>query len=452
MISALYIPSKAEEKRTMRKKVIIMGAAGRDFHNFNICFRDDPAYEVIAFTATQIPFIHDRAYPPELSGPLYPKGIPVFREDMLPELIRSEKVDEVVFSYSDVSNDYIMRRAALCASLNADFRLLGSEVTMLKSSRPVISVCAVRTGCGKSGVTKLAAREVIKAGRRPVVIRHPMPYGDILRQRLQRFEKPGDLKLHGCTIEEMEEFEPLISEGILVYSGIDYKEILKEASMEADVIIWDGGNNDTPFIRPDLELTVADPLRPGHELSYYHGQVNVLRADFIIINKANSATIDAVSTVIRNVRSLNPSAGIIRTASVVTIDSPIAGKKVLVVEDGPTLTHGGMDFGAGLLAARMHGAEPVDAEPFAKGSIKEILSNYPNLKNLLPAMGYSKAQIMELEESINATPCDAVLIATPVNLANVINIKKPAVRVRYEVTDMETPGLRGVITDFLKRA
>ncbi len=436
----------------MRKKVVILGAAGRDFHNFNVRFKDDHSSEVVAFTAAQIPFIHDRIYPPELSGPLYPEGIPIYREEKLAEIIRSKKVDEAVFSYSDVSHEYMMLRASLAASLGADFILLGAESTMLRSNRPVVSVCAVRTGCGKSGVTRFIAREAVKAGKRPVVIRHPMPYGDILKQRAQRFEKYEDLERHGCTIEEMEEFEPLISEGIVVYAGIDYGEILTEAEKEADLIIWDGGNNDTPFIRPDLELTIADPLRPGHELKYYHGEVNVRRAMFVIINKANSATDEAVSTVIRNIRTLNQTAGIIKTASEVTVDSPIEGKRVLVVEDGPTLTHGGMDFGAGLIAARTHGAHPVDAAPFAKGSISETLSNYPNLKGLLPAMGYSKAQMKELEESINSTPCDAVLIATPVDLARVIKIKKPSVRVRYEVVDIESPGLRGVIGDFLKRA
>lgn len=435
----------------MRRKIIIMGAAGRDFHNFNACFRNNPSNEVVAFTAAQIPFITGRSYPPELSGPLYPKGIPIYAEEKLPELLKNEKIDEVVFSYSDVTNDYIMERASVCTAAGADFVLLAAERTMLVSKKPVISVCAVRTGCGKSGVTRFIADMVKKTGKRVVAIRHPMPYGDLRKQIAQRFATLDDIKAAGCSIEEMEEYEPLVVSGTVVYAGVDYAEIIRRAEDEADVIIWDGGNNDLPFIRPDLELVVADPLRPGHEMIYYHGLANIRRAGVVVINKANSATPGAIETVIKNIKKANPLAAIVKTASEVTVDSVITGKKVLVVEDGPTLTHGGMTYGAGITAAWMNGAVPVDARPHAVGTIRETLDKYPALENLLPATGYSALQIKELEQTINATPCDMVLVATPVNLTKIIHIDKPVARVRYEIRDMESPGLVGLVSGFLEK-
>jgi len=433
----------------MKKKIIIMGAAGRDFHNFNMLYRQDPACEVAAFTAAQIPFISNRIYPPGLSGPLYPAGIPIFPEEELESLIKKYKIDEVVFSYSDVSHEYVMHRASLCIALDADFTLLGAEKTMLKSGRPVVSVCAVRTGCGKSGITRFIARALKEAGKTPVVIRHPMPYGDLAAQSAQRFATHGDMKAASCTIEEMEEYEHLIEEGVTVYAGVDYKVILEEAEKEAAVIIWDGGNNDLPFIRPDLELVAIDPHRAGHELKYHPGEANLRRAQCVIINKADTAPEGAVEAVRRNVQSVNPLASVVLTASKITVDGPIDGRDVLVIEDGPTLTHGGMEYGAGIIAARTFGARPVDVRPYAIGSIRKILEQFPRLENLLPAMGYSKEQIKELEETINRTPCDLVLMATPVNLANVMEIKKTAVRVRYDVVDMESPGLKGVLERFI---
>ncbi len=427
-----------------------MGAAGRDFHNFNTVFRDDPDSLVVAFTAAQIPFIEKRTYPPSLSGPLYPEGVPIRPEEEFAEIIKDEKVDTVVFSYSDVDNDYIMRRAALCTALNARFVLLGAGVTMLKSALPVISVTAVRTGCGKSAVTRYVAGVVKSAGKKAVAVRHPMPYGDIAKERVQRFEKLEDLSEAGCTIEEMEEYEPLISSGVVVFAGVDYAEVLKRAEKEAEVILWDGGNNDTPFIKPGLSIVVTDPLRPGHELRYFHGTVNLMAADIALINKVNTARAEDVETVRRNIGSLNPKAGIIRTSSALRVDGEIKGKRVLVVEDGPTLTHGGMDYGAGSISAGIKGASPVDPRPYARGTIKKALSEYPHLKGILPAMGYSASQIKDLEETINAVPADAVLIATPIDLARILKINKPAVRVSYGIEEVESPGLKGAVLDFIK--
>ena len=427
-----------------------MGAAGRDFHNFNTVFRDDPDSLVVAFTAAQIPFIGKRTYPPVLSGPLYPKGVPIRPEDDLADIIKDEKVDTVVFSYSDVDNDYIMRRAALCSSLNAEFVLLGAGETMLESTLPVISVTAVRTGCGKSAVTRYVAGVVKSVGKKAVAIRHPMPYGDIAKERTQRFERPEDLVEAGCTIEEMEEYEPLISAGVVVFAGVDYAEVLKRAEKEAEVILWDGGNNDTPFLKPGLTIVVTDPLRPGHELRYFHGTVNLMTADIALINKVNTARAEDIETVRRNIGSLNPKARIIRTSSALSVDGEIKGKKVLVVEDGPTLTHGGMEYGAGFISAREGGAFPVDPRAYARGTIKKTLSEYPRLKGILPATGYSASQIKDLEETINAVPADSVLIATPIDLARLIKINKPAVRVSYGIEEAESPGLRGAVLDFLK--
>lgn len=433
----------------MRKKVIIMGAAGRDFHNFNMRFRDDGGSEIVAFTAAQIPFIGDRLYPPALSGPLYPQGIKIYLEDELPRLIKELKADEVVFSYSDLSHEDVMHRASLVVSLDADFTFLGAESTMLASSKPVISVCAVRTGSGKSGVTRFIARVLKERGRKLVVIRHPMPYGDLAKQAAQRFASYDDMRRADCTIEEMEEYEPLVSDGVTVFAGVDYAQILSNAEKEADIIIWDGGNNDLPFIKPDLEIVVADPLRPGHEVLYFPGEANARRADCLVINKADSAGIEAIRIVEANLSEINPTAKIIKTASVVKADPGISGKTVLVIEDGPTLTHGGMDFGAGVYAARTFGAHPVDVRPYALGSIKETLKKYPRLTTLLPAMGYSKEQVRDLEETVDNTPCDLVLIATPIDLSRIIEIKKPFSRVEYEIREMEKDGLESVIAGFI---
>jgi predicted GTPase len=407
----------------VKRRVLIMGAAGRDFHNFNVCFRDNPSFHVVAFTATQIPFIQKRTYPPELAGPLYPEGIPIYPEEELFNLLKGKNVEEVVFSYSDVSHNYVMHRASLVVSLGASFTLLGAERTMLRSKKPVISVCAVRTGCGKSGVTRFVARVALDAGRKPVAIRHPMPYRDLIEQRVQKFVTMKDITECRCTIEELEEFEPLVEAGITVYAGVDYAEILKQAEREADLILWDGGNNDLPFIKPNLEIVVVDPLRPGHEILYWPGEANLRRADLVVINKVKSAKIEDVVTVERNIKDRNHTADIVRTASVVKVEheEAVRGKKVLVIEDGPTLTHGGMDYGAGVRAAWTLHAEPVDPLPYAVGSIKDTLAK------------------------------DAVLVATPVNLANIIKLKKPAVRVSYEIRDIEKPSLRGELEKFLRR-
>ncbi len=435
----------------MRKRVIIMGAGGREFHNFNLCFRDNPDFEVIAFTAAQIPLISHRRYPLELCGPLYPKGIPIFPEEELSALIRDKEIDEVIFSYSDVSHEYVMHRASLVNSLGATFSLLGPDATMLKSSKPVISVCAVRTGCGKSGVTRLICRILKEMGKRVIVIRHPMAYRDLLKQRIQRFSSREDLK--GCTIEEMEEFEPLIEEGITVYAGVDYSDVLRKAEKEAEIIVWDGGNNDLPFIRPDLEVVVLDPHRPGHELSYYPGETNLRRAHCLVINKMDTARAEDVQVVLKNVKEANPEAKVVYTSSPVSVEDgeAINGKRVLVVEDGPTVTHGGMAYGAGVLAARRFGAkELVDPRPYATGSIREALEQYPGIRNLLPAMGYGNQQIRDLEDTVNNTPCDLILIATPIDLRRIISIKRPSVRVRYEVEEMEKPGLKDLIEEHIK--
>jgi predicted GTPase len=447
----LIFPALSYILLVMKRRVIIMGAAGRDFHNFNVCFRDNAEVEVVAFTAAQIPFIERRRYPPELAGPMYPDGIPIYPEEELAGLIKSELVDTVVFSYSDVSHEYVMHRASLSTSLDADFVLLGAEKTMLHSNKPVVTVSAVRTGCGKSGVTRFIARVIQARGKKPVAIRHPMPYGKLLKEKVQRFASFDDMKEAGCTIEEMEEYEPLIEAGVTVYSGVDFKEILKAAEEAAGIIIWDGGNNDLPFIFPDLEIVVADPLRPGDELKYYPGEANLRRADCVVVNKAASAKESGLKTVLENVKKVNPEATVIQTASCIKVDADITARRVLVIEDGPTLTHGGMEYGAGTEAAREGMAHPVDVRPFAVGSIKETLKRYPRLRRVLPAVGYSPGQIKELEDTVNATRCDLVLIATPVDLTRVMRINKPAVRVRYEIEDMEEPGLRGLIRDFIKR-
>ncbi len=436
-----------------KKKILIMGAAGRDFHNFNLCYRDDSESCVVAFTATQIPYIDERRYPPELSGPLYPDGIPIYPEEELTRLIKEHNIDDVVFSYSDVPHEYVMHKASLVVALGANFVIPGSTKTMLKSAKPVISVCAVRTGCGKSGVTRFLSELIQKAGKKAVAIRHPMPYGDLAAQAVQRFTSLQEMKDAKCTIEEMEEYEHLVDAGIVVYAGVDYGAILKAAEAEADVIIWDGGNNDLPFIEPNLEIVVADPMRPGHESLYHPGEANIRRAEVIVINKVNSAEPDDIASVRKAAARLNPVAKIIETASIVIAENSekLKGKKVLIVEDGPTLTHGGMTLGAGVIAARQFGAEPVDPRPYAVGSLKKTFQKYPALTEILPAMGYSDEQRAELSETINSTPADFVLIATPVDLSRVVEIKRPSVRVRYSVEDTSTPGLDGIITEFLKK-
>lgn len=437
-----------------RQRVIIMGAAGRDFHNFNMVYRGDPDYEVVAFTVAQIPMIGERVYPPGLSGPLYPRGIPIRPEDELPALIERFRADQVAFSYSDVSHEDVMHKASLCLALGADFILLGPEKTMVESSRPVISVCAVRTGAGKSGVTRYIAGVLTGMGKRPVAIRHPMPYSDLLKSRVQRYGSLNDVRACGCTIEEREEYEPLAGAGVVVYAGVDYKAIVEQAEKEADVLVWDGGNNDLPFLRPDLEVVVLDPLRAGHELSYHPGEANLRRADLAVINKVNTADKDAIAKVEENIRKVNRSARIIHTASRVSVDGPdrIRGRRVLVVEDGPTLTHGGMAYGAGVIAARDFGArELIDPRPYAKGSIRETFKEHPHIGRLLPAMGYSDLQMRELKETIESTPCELVLIATPVDLAGLLDLKKEAVRVTYEIEEAEGAPLRTAVEEFIRR-
>ena len=434
------------------KRLLILGAAGRDFHNFNVVFRGNPDYLVVAFTATQIPDIANRRYPPELAGAdMYPDGIPIFEEKDLEKLIADKDVDAVVFSYSDISHQNLMHLASRVVAAGADFWLLGTEHTQLKSRVPVVSVCAVRTGCGKSPVSRLVASEVRRQGCKPVVVRHPMPYGDLAAEAVQRFATLEDLDLQKCTIEEREEYEPHIRQGTVVYAGVDYERILRQAEQEADMILWDGGNNDTPFYVSDLEIVVADPHRAGHELSYFPGEVNLRRADVVVINKVDTAAQQNIETVRHNIHLSNPKATVVETACRVSVSAPerVRGRRVLVVEDGPTLTHGEMPYGAGVVAALEFGAaELVYPKPFAVGSIRGTYERYPHLTNLLPAMGYSTIQRHELEETINRVPCDLVLIATPIDLARVIKIDKPSLRVTYEVEELTHPGLVDILAQF----
>lgn len=427
---------------------MILGAAGRDFHNFNVVFRDNDSYEVVAFTATQIPDISGRKYPPELAGALYPEGIPIYDERELSEIIRNHAVDEVVFSYSDVSYEHVMQRGAIANVAGADFVTLSPSRTMLQSKKPVIAVCAVRTGCGKSQFSRKIF-EILSKKYRVVAIRHPMPYGDLARQRCQRFAEYADLDRHECTIEEREEYEPYIEMGGVVYAGVDYQEILENAEREADIIIWDGGNNDYPFYRPDMLITIADPHRAGHELTYYPGEINVRMADVVVVNKVETARDADILTVERNVKRINPNVPIIRAQSPIKVEGDVRGKRVVVVEDGPTVTHGGMPYGAGALAAQQHGAEMIDPRPHAVGSIQETFQNYPHLETVLPAMGYGAQQIQELEKTINAVACDAVLAATPINLARIINVNKPVIRARYGVGDETARKLEEIMDEFL---
>ena len=435
------------------KRILILGAAGRDFHNFNVLFRDNSTYHVVAFTATQIPDIAGRRYPAVLAGALYPEGIPIFEEKDLESLVAEYDIDAVVFSYSDISHQNLMHLASRAVAADVDFWLLGTEHTQLHSSVPVISVCAVRTGCGKSPVSRLVAEELRQQGRRAVVIRHPMPYGDLKTQAVQRFARMGDLDVHQCTIEEREEYEPHISKGTVVYAGVDYEKILERAEKEADVILWDGGNNDTPFYASDMEIVVVDPHRAGHELAYFPGEVNLRRADVIVINKVDTAYQRDLETVRHNIKLHNPKAVVFEMACRVSVPDScvIKGQRVLVVEDGPTLTHGEMPYGAGVVAARQGGAaELVDPRPYAVGSIRGTYDRYKHLTNLLPAMGYSALQRHELEESIRRTPCDLVLIATPIDLARVIKLDKPNLRVTYEVEELTKPGLAEMLARFVR--
>ena len=430
-----------------QKRILIMGAAGRDFHNYNMVYRDNPNYRVLCFTATQIPGISGRRYPKELAGKLYPKGIPIYPEKKLSNLIKKFKIDQVVFSYSDVPHEYVMHKASIALSNGADFVLLGPNSTMLKSSKPVISVTAVRTGSGKSQVSRKLALILKKRGKKVVVIRHPMPYGNLKRELCERFATYEDLNKYKTTIEEREEYEPHINNGIVVYAGVDYEKILRQAEKEADVIIWDGGNNDFSFIRPDLNIVVVDPHRAGHELKYHPGETNLRMADVVIVNKIDSAKRSDIRQVIKNTKSVNPKAKIILAKSVVTVDKPelIKRKRVLVVEDGPTLTHGGMPYGAGTVAAKRYNCKVIDARQHAVGSIKEVYKNFPHLKKELPAMGYSKKQIRELERTINSAKCDAVIDATPVTLPRLFKINKPVVQVNYELQEVGKLNLKKVL-------
>jgi predicted GTPase len=431
-----------------RVRVLIMGAAGRDFHNFNTVFRDNGAHEVIAFTATQIPNIEGRTYPPELAGGLYPQGIPIYPEEELVELIRDLNIDQVVFAYSDVSHEYVMHKASQILAAGADFRLIGTKSTMLKSTKPVVAVCAVRTGCGKSQTTRHVCDTLQKLGHNVVAVRHPMPYGNLVAQKAQRFADYDDLARHNCTIEEREEYEPHIDRGVVVYAGVDYEAILREAEKEADVVVWDGGNNDLPFYKPDLHITVVDPHRAGHELTYYPGESNLRTADVVVLNKIDTADLANIARVRENVRSANPTATIVEAASPIYVDDAdaIAGKRVLVVEDGPTLTHGEMAYGAGYVAAKRFGAaEIIDPRPFAVRTIAETFEKYPATGPILPAMGYGDGQIKDLEETINATPCDLVIIGTPIDLRRIVKIRQPADRVRYELQVIGQPTLEDIL-------
>lgn len=440
-----------------RKNIIIIGAAGRDFHNFNTYYRNDETSNVVAFTATQIPDIDGRKYPSELAGELYPEGIPIYSQDQLPELIQELQAEECVFSYSDVSYETVMGIGAIVNAAGANFKLLGLNSTMLKSNKPVISVCAVRTGSGKSQTSRKVIETLIENGLKVVAVRHPMPYGDLNAQRVQRFATVDDLKKHNCTIEEMEEYEPHVERGNIIYAGVDYADILAAAENDpdgCDVILWDGGNNDFSFYQPDLAITVLDPHRPGHELKYYPGEVCLRTADVAIINKVDSASAEAIEIVENNIKRLAPNSTIIKADSKITVDNPevIIGKRVLVVEDGPTLTHGEMKIGAGSVAAQRIGvAEIVDPRPFAVGTIKETYNKYQHVENVLPAMGYGEQQLKDLEDTINNTDCDAVIIGTPIDLSRIITINKPCTRVHYELDEVSNPNLTDILKDFIQQ-
>ncbi|MBS4207089.1 cyclic 2,3-diphosphoglycerate synthase [Bacillus sp. FJAT-50079] len=439
----------------MKKNIIIIGAAGRDFHNFNTFYRNNDSYNVVAFTATQIPDIDGRKYPSELAGELYPEGIPIYSQEQLPELIKELEVDECVFAYSDASYEDVMGVSAIVNAAGANFTLLGPKSTMLKSNKPVISVCAVRTGTGKSQTSRKIIETLLEHDLKVVAVRHPMPYGDLNAQRVQRFATVEDLKKHNCTIEEMEEYEPHVERGNIIYAGVDYADILAAAENDpdgCDVILWDGGNNDFSFFEPDLAVTVLDPHRPGHELKYYPGEVCLRTTDVAIINKVDSAAEEAVQIVENNIKFASPNSTIIKAESTITVDHPesIAGKRVLVVEDGPTLTHGEMKLGAGIVAAERLGAkEIVDPRPFAVGTLTETFNKYQHIGNVLPAMGYGEQQLKDLEETINKTDCDVVIIGTPIDLTRVISINKPCTRVHYDLDEISDPNLADVLKDFI---
>ncbi len=431
-----------------------MGAAGRDFHNFNVAFRNNESYEVVAFTAEQIPGIGDRIYPPELSGPLYPKGIKIHPEEKLPELIKEHGVEQCILAYSDLPYEVVGHKIAWVNSLGPDMRLMGPDTTMIRSKKPVIAVCAVRTGCGKSQTSRRVNQILVDMGLKPVNIRHPMPYDpDLTTQIAQRYEKLEDMDKYRCTIEEREEYEPMINMGVTLYAGVDYGKILEQAENEADVITWDGGNNDFPFYKPDLLIVITDPHRPGHEISYYPGETNLRMADVVVINKIDTADYDDVEEVRENTMMVNPNATIVDAASPLTIDdmAKIRGRRVIVVEDGPTVTHGDMPYGAGYIAARKAGAIIVDPRPFAVGSIEETFEKYSHLEDVLPAMGYGKTQMEELQKTINKSDVDAVVIGTPIDLNRVIKIDKPNVRVRYDLQEIGRPNLEDVLTEFVKK-
>ncbi len=429
-------------------KVIIMGAAGRDFHDFNVYFRQNSQYEVVAFTATQIPDIAGRKYPSELSGELYPDGIPIYEESDLVRLIQENNIDQVFLSYSDLPHTFVMNKASEIIAAGADFRLLGSRQTMLESTKPVVAICAVRTGCGKSQTSRKVVDYYKNKGVKVVAVRHPMPYGDLAKQAVQRFASYEDFEKHKCTIEEREEYEPYIESGLVIYSGVDYEKILREAEKEADVIVWDGGNNDTPFYKPDLHMVVVDPHRVGHEISYHPGEVNFRMADVIIINKMDTADAAKIKIVEENIKQFNSGAVIIRANSSFKVEKPdlIEGKRVLVVEDGPTLTHGGMAYGVGVVAAKKyHAKELIDPRPFAVGSIQETFKKFTQLTNLLPAMGYGKEQMNSLEETINKSDADSVVIGTPIDLGRLLKINKPATRVSYYLDEIGKPDIEEVL-------
>lgn len=416
----------------MKKNVIILGAAGRDYHNYLVFFKNNPLYRVVAFTATQIPGIEKRSFPKALTGA---KAIPIYPEEQLPRLVKQFKVEVIHLAYSDLSHQTVMEKASLANALGCDFLLLGPESTMLKSKKPVIAVTAVRTGCGKSQTTRYIAHTLRQRGKRVAAIRHPMPYGNLAKQAVQRFATHKDLNKHKTTIEEREEYEPLIDMGVVVYAGVDYGKILRKAEKEADIILWDGGNNDFPFYRPDVWITITDPHRPGHELTYYPGRINLLAADVILINKTKTAEKKNILAVEKNIKDHNPRAQVIKTQSHITADRPLKGKRVLVIEDGPTLTHGGMRYGAGSIATKLYHAKPVDPRPHLVGSLRQVFKQYPHLGKLLPAMGYSSVQVRELQTTINKTPCDLVLAGTPIDLKRIIKTNKPIVRVRYELRE-----------------
>jgi predicted GTPase len=437
----------------MVEKVIIMGAAGRDFHNFNVYFRDNPRYHIVAFTAAQIPRIEGRLYPPELAGSLYPEGIPIYPEAQLNDLIREHEVDLVALSYSDIPHMEVMHKASMVMAGGADFILIGATYTMLRSNKPVVAVCAVRTGCGKSQTTRKVCDILRKLDRDVVVVRHPMPYGDLRTQVVQRFSSYEDFEKHQCTIEEREEYEPIVDQGMVVYAGVDYAKILEAAEKEADVIVWDGGNNDTPFYFPDVHIVLFDPHRAGHERRYFPGETNMLMADIAIINKVDTAPDENVASVRRNIEKWAPTSDIVLAASPVLVSDPgrIQDSRVLVVEDGPTLTHGEMAYGAGFIAAKTYNAANiVDPRPFASGTIKEAYHQYPHIGTVLPAMGYSRAQITDLEKTINDADCDLVVFATPIHLTRIVSINKPALRVRYEYEDRGEPRLEEILLKRLR--